>query len=59
MSITAVPSGQRLLVERTDTGWIALYSGSEGKHRVARDIVILPDAPEARLERYLADLCHE
>jgi len=51
--------GRRLLVERTDSGWIALYPGSDGKHRVAHDIVIPPDTPEAGLERYLADQCHE
>jgi hypothetical protein len=51
--------GRRLLVERTDSGWTALYPGSEGKHRVAHGIVIPPDTPETDLERYLADLCHE
>ncbi len=38
---------------------VVMYAGSEGKHRIAHDIVIPPDAPEAELERYLADLCHE
>ena len=51
--------GHRLLVERTDFGWRALYPGSEGKHRVAADIVIPPDTAEVDLARYLADLCHE
>ncbi len=51
--------GQRLLVERTRTGWIVLYPGPEGKRQVARDIIIPPDTPESQLERYLADLCHE
>ena len=51
--------GRRILVERTGSGWIAMYAGSEGKHRVAHDIVIPTDTPEAGLERYLADLCHE
>ena len=51
--------GRQLLVERNTGGWIVLYVGSEGKHRLAHDIVIPPDVPEAELECYLADLCHE
>ncbi len=51
--------GRRVLVERTAAGWRALYPGSEGKHRVAPDIVIPPDTVEVDLPHYLADLCHE
>jgi hypothetical protein len=51
--------GRRVLVERTSTGWRALYPGPEGKARVAHDIVIPADTPEVELRQYLADFCHE
>lgn len=51
--------GHRLLVIRSGERWVALYPGSEGKHRPAEDILIPPEIREAELERYLTDLCHE
>jgi hypothetical protein len=51
--------GTRVLIERTSSGWRAMYPGSEGKARVARDIVIPADVTEADLRQYLADVCHE
>lgn len=51
--------GHRLLVKRVDERWVALYPGSDGKHRPADDILIPPDIPDAELERHLTDLCHE
>ena len=51
--------GTRVLIERTATGWRAMYPGPEGKARVAHDIVIPADVGEAELGRYLADFCHE
>lgn len=51
--------GKRVLVERTSAGWRALYPGSDGKARVAHDILIPADTQEADLRQYLADFCHE
>jgi len=51
--------GTRVLIERTSTGWRALYPGPEGKARAAHDIVIPADVEEADLRQYLADSCHE
>ena len=51
--------GRIVLVVDSGDGWNAFYLGSEGKRRPAKDIVIPPDIPEAEIERYLGDLCHE
>lgn len=51
--------GHRLLVVRADERWVALYPGSEGKHRPADDIQIPPDVCDLELEGYLTDLCQE
>ena len=51
--------GTRILVERTSTGWRALYPGPEGKARVAHDIVIPAGVAQEELPQYLADTRHE
>jgi hypothetical protein len=51
--------GRRMLVEESQTGWSLFYLGAEGKRRPAHDLVIPDDLPEAEIETYLADLCHE
>ena len=51
--------GRCVLVERTSTGWRALYPGVEGKAQVAHDLVIPADTPEMEMRQYLADFCHE
>ena len=39
--------------------WRVFYPGSEGKKRLADDIVIPDTVGEERLEQYLADIRHE
>jgi len=51
--------GRNILVEKSADGWIAFYSGNEGKKRPATDIVIPPSLSESKIEQYLADLFHE
>lgn len=51
--------GRRMLVEESQAGWSLFYLGVEGKRRPAHDLVIPDDLPEAEIETYLADLCHE
>jgi hypothetical protein len=51
--------GRRILVEEAQAGWSLFYLGPEGKRRPAHDLVIPTDLPEAEIESYLADLCHE
>ena len=51
--------GRRVTVIRSDGKWNAFYGGTDGKRRLARDIMIPAELSEAEIERYLADLCHE
>lgn len=51
--------GRNVVVSRVDGAWKAYYGGSEGKRRLATDIVIPASVKETRLCQYLADLCHE
>lgn len=51
--------GRQVLAVRSDTGWRVFYVGSEGKRRLAEDIVIPGDVSESAVEQYLSDLCHE
>ena len=51
--------GRELLLERREDCWLASWPGSDGKRRPAHDIRVPGDVPEAELERYLGDLCHE
>ena len=51
--------GRELHVCRSEGGWRAFYPGSEGKRRLARDIIIPRDMDESDLAQYLDDLCHE
>jgi len=50
---------RQLEVNRHQGQWQVLVSGSEGKKRLAEDIVIPADVREEELTEYLADLCHE
>jgi hypothetical protein len=51
--------GRSMLVEESQAGWSLFYLGAEGKRRPAHDLVIPDHLPEAEIETYLADLCHE
>lgn len=51
--------GRTVLIERGAEGWETFYVGGEGKRRRADDIFIPAAVPEAELERFVADLCHE
>jgi len=51
--------GRNVLVEKTESGWVAFYLGSEGKRRHANNIFIPSNIPESEIQRYLGDLCHE
>ena len=51
--------GRRLVLERRGA-WTAFDTGTDGKRRIARDIVV-PEfiVSETDLARYLADVLHE
>ena len=51
--------GREVLIVEKDGGWEAFYLGSEGKRRVAKDIVVPSDISESQMRQYLDDLCHE
>ena len=51
--------GTQVLISRSDGRWTAFYGGTEGKRRLASDIVIPASTSEEDLQQYLADLCHE
>lgn len=51
--------GRPMLAERTASGWRIFDLGSDGKRRLARDVVIPEFIPEGELEQYLADIFHE
>ena len=51
--------GRHVLVAKTEDGWVAYYQGSEGKRRLATDILVPAATCESEIEQYLADLCHE
>ena len=39
--------------------WLVFYLGSEGKKRLATDIIIPPQITESQVRGYLADIRHE
>jgi hypothetical protein len=51
--------GSQVLVLESDDGWMAYYTGTEGKRRLATDIRIPSDIPESEVEQWLDDICHE
>ena len=51
--------GRKLDVIRHQNQWRVLIAGSEGKKRLAEDIMVPSHIPEEALAEYLADLCHE
>lgn len=51
--------GRYVEVVRNEEKWIVYYLGSEGKKRVAEDVVIPSTVHEDDLVEYIADLCHE
>jgi hypothetical protein len=52
--------GIRLLAEYRSGRWTIFYPGTDGKRRLATDLVV-PEfvVTEDDLAQYLADLCHE
>jgi NAD(P)H-nitrite reductase large subunit len=51
--------GRDVAIVKTESGWQAFYSGSEGKRRPARDIIVPSNITEIEMTQYLDDLCHE
>jgi len=51
--------GRDVLIVKTESGWQAFYSGSEGKRRPAREIIVPSNIAESEIAQYLDDLCHE
>ncbi len=51
--------GRKREVIRHRNQWRVLISGTEGKKRIAEDIMIPSHIKEEALMNYLADLCHE
>ncbi len=51
--------GRHVVVLNKEGRWTAYYQGSEGKRRLATDIVVPSSVDESEVEQYLADLCHE
>lgn len=51
--------GRKIEVTQKDGRWWVFYLGSEGKKRVAGDIIIPATIMEEELIDYLADLFHE
>ena len=51
--------GKEIEVLRREADWTVFYRGTEGKKRLAKDIVIPPDIKESELVNYLSDIFHE
>lgn len=51
--------GKEIEVLKDGSQWKTFYLGSDGKKRIARDIVIPNNLPENEVVGYVADLCHE
>ena len=51
--------GKTVLAIQKDDAWETFYLGSEGKRRIAIDILIPSFVDESSIESYLMDLCHE
>lgn len=51
--------GTLVEVVMREGAWRVFYLGSEGKKRLADDIVIPASVAESQLEEYLADIRHE
>lgn len=51
--------GRYVEVVRRQDRWLVYYLGSEGKKRIAEDILIPSGVKEDNLVEYIADLCHE
>ena len=51
--------GKMVLAIRKDDAWETYYLDSEGKRRIAIDILIPSFVDESSIETYLMDLCHE
>ncbi len=51
--------GTELEVLKSEDGWQVFHMGSEGKKRLAKDIVIPPHIEESEIATYLADIRHE
>lgn len=51
--------GRKLEVYRHQGRWRVLLSGSDGKKRIAEDVMVPSHIRKEELVEYLADLCHE
>lgn len=51
--------GRLMLATRSGSQWELFDLGSDGKHRLASDVVIPDFVTEAELAQYLADIFHE
>ncbi len=51
--------GHEMAIARREAGWTVYYVGGDGKWRLANDIRVPAEVPEADLAQYLDDLCHE
>ncbi|MCP4134178.1 MAG: hypothetical protein GY754_24610 [bacterium] len=51
--------GKKIEIMKSGENWVVFYPGSEGKKRIADDIVIPPNIQQDELIEYIADLCHE
>lgn len=51
--------GRNIEIIRSNNGWRVFYPGTEGKKRLAEDVVIPATVEESELIRYLEDVFHE
>ena len=51
--------GKLIEVVKKNNGWNVFIIGSEGKKRLANEIVIPPELQEDEIVDYITDLCHE
>jgi len=51
--------GRDLEIRRDENKWQVFDLGTEGKKRIARDVVIPPSMNEDEIVEYLSDLLHE
>ncbi len=51
--------GREIAVIEHGGEWKVFYCSSEGKKRIADDIVIPAEINESELANYLSDICHE
>lgn len=51
--------GKEIELVRKHEQWLVFYPGSDGKKRLADDLIVPSELAESELPGYFSDLCHE